>query len=106
MENITATVEFEPKNYDWISVCQKRQGVRFSEVMNRLLAYGIEVEQEQRPLPEREEIPKEQKLIIQCVVQSLLMLQDQYSGEPRDKAALQERAKELIHKTLRLEKSG
>lgn len=106
MENITATVEFEPKIYDWISACQKRQGLRFSEVMNRLLAYGIEVEQRQRPLPEREEIPKEQKLIIQCVVQSLLMLQDQYSSEPKDKAALQERAKELIHKTLKLEKSG
>lgn len=100
MSRMAITFELEAELYDWIKGCQERQGVSFSDITNRLLEYGKAVELQERPLPVAE-MPKEQKLLIQCVVQSLLIMQDQYV-KTEDKKALQERAKELIQKTLGL----
>lgn len=97
---IPVTAEFEPGLYEWIKGCQQSQGVSFSDVLNRLLEYGKAVELKERPLPVIE-MPKEQKLLMQCVVQSLLVLQDQYVPT-EDRKGIQERAKALIQKTLGL----
>ena len=100
MSRIPITFELEPELYNWIKGYQVIQGVSFSDIANRLLEYGKAVELKERPLPVIE-MPKEQKLMIQCVVQSLLILQDQHV-KAEERKALQDRTKELIQKTLGL----
>mgnify|MGYP001199874592 CR=1 FL=1 len=100
MSRMAVTFELDSALYDWIKGYQVIQGVSFSDIANRLLEYGKTVELKERPLPVVE-MPKEQKLLIQCVVQSLLILQDQHV-KAEDRKALQERSKELIQKTLGL----
>ena len=97
MSGIVSTVEFEPQVKKWLESYCKEQEMSFSGAMHQVLQLGIQVVEKGLSI---EEMPKEQKLLIQCVMESLLILRESQSSEQR--IAVGDRAKQIIRKTLGL----
>ena len=105
MTTMTATVEFEPALYEWLKEYAKKQQLDFSFAMNRVLQLGIRVMNKELSPPTSlpQEIPLEQKLIIQCVMETLLILQDVHVSSGSYKTKIRDRAQQIIQKTLGLD---
>lgn len=98
MERIIATVEFEPAIKKWLENHCHENDTTFSDYMNQILEIGRQVVEHER-IPT--EIPKTQKLLIQCSMESLLILKE--SLDPDQRKSITERSKIAIRKTLGFE---
>ncbi|MBI2792203.1 MAG: hypothetical protein HYX61_09600 [Gammaproteobacteria bacterium] len=97
MSYILETVEFEPEIKKWLEWFCHENERPFSQALNLILDMGRQVaENEKKPF----ELPKAQKLVIQCVMESLLILKEAYLPEPQQRQAISENAKVAIRKTL------
>ncbi len=98
MNNILRTAEFDSDLIKWLDWFCYEQEITFSEALNQVLMLGRQfVENNEVP----EELPKSQKLLIQCTMESLLLLQENVIPEARK--TIRDRAKTLIRNTLALE---
>lgn len=98
MNNILRTAEFNSEMVKWLDWFCYEKDISFSEALSQVLSLGRQcIENNQLP----GELPIAQKLLIQCVTESLLLLQEAVTPEQRK--VIRERAKTLIRKTLSLE---
>ncbi|MBN9289468.1 MAG: hypothetical protein BGO43_12050 [Gammaproteobacteria bacterium 39-13] len=95
------TVEFNPEILKWIELYCFENEMTFSEAMNHLLTLGQQCIEDNK-IPDG--LPKSQKLLIQCVMETLLILQNSISLDQRK--AIGEQAKVVIRKTLNLNGSS
>ena len=98
MTNIPRTAEFDPDLIKWLDWFCYDQEITFSQAINQVLQLGHQcIENNQLP----DDLPKAQKLLIQCTMESLLLLQENVTPEVRK--TIRDRAKILIRNTLALE---
>ena len=99
MTSTLATVEMDTDLQKWLEWYCSENDVPFSEAMNSVLEMGKQVAEYERTVPE---MPKEQKLLIQCVMEIRMILGDKYLPEPEQRKIISDRAKTAIRKTLGL----
>lgn len=98
MINIPRTAEFDPDLIKWLDWFCYEKEITFSQALNQVLQLGHQcIENNQLP----DELPKAQKLLIQCTMESLLLLQENVTPEVRK--TIRDRAKTLIRNTLAVE---
>lgn len=97
MSYILETVEFEPEIKKWLEWFCHENELPFSQALNLILDMGRQVaENEKTPF----ELPKTQKLVIQCVMESLLILKEAHLPDLKQRQVISEKAKVAIRKTL------
>ncbi len=99
MDTLLATVEFEPEMKSWLEWFSHKNELPFSMAMHHILEQGRQAAENDNPTLE---LPKAQKLLIQCVMESWLILKDAHVPSAELRQALGERARTTIRKTLGL----
>jgi hypothetical protein len=97
-----AVVELYPEIKKWLEWYCYEHETSFSHALNHIIELGRQAIENESPI---ETLSKEQKILLQCTMESLLILKDNYAPDAEQRIAISERAKTAIRKTLGLSES-
>lgn len=97
MSRKLSTVEMEEDIQRWLEWYAHEHELNFSDALNNVVSIGRQVIEKEAPFPV---LPIHLKLIIQCVMESLLILRETHLRDPEKNKIVSELAKTVIRQTL------